>query len=406
MSISMLDIYILIFNMEDLLANRYQIKGIVGKGTFGSVYGALDLKSKKQVAIKVENVSLSPSPIEKEIIVLKKLEGQEGFPKLHSYGTYKDHNYIVLEKLGKNLSQVFKDFSYSLSISEVAYLGCQMIRRIATLHAHEIIHRDVKPSQFLTKGKTLYMVDFGSCKSFIYAGSFHIPMTEDVGFIGTLMFASRNAHAKIQLSRRDDLESMCYSIAYLLRGNLPWMDTDPSKNTEIKIGLRKSMFTGPSIFEGFPAEFSQVFAYVKGLNFYYCPDYGFIYNSFKKIIDKFGKSNIRVLKKSKKSYRASSLNPHKRSESQKNQAKYTKPQIDNIKIIDTCFCPTEESDTLPEFKNRKTIANNCKVYKSETLHEKGEQYTITEENFKNASEENFKNASEIIIDDKAACRVF
>ncbi|OMJ90701.1 hypothetical protein SteCoe_6875 [Stentor coeruleus] len=366
--------------MKNLLVNRYQIQELIGKGTFGSVYGAIDLKSKKQVAIKVENVSISPSSIEKEIIVLKKLEGQEGFPKLYSYGIYNDHNYIVLEKLGKNISQIFKDFSYCLSISEVAYLGCQMIRRIATLHAHEIIHRDVKPSQFLIKGKTLYMVDFGSCKSFIYAGSFHIPMTEDVGFIGTLMFASRNAHAKIQLSRRDDLESMCYSLAYLLRGNLPWMDSDSSNNTESKISLRKAMLSDPSIFEGFPTEFSQILAYVKGLNFYYCPDYGFIYNSFKQIIDKFGKSSIRILKKPKKNYRTKSLNPHKHSENQKNHKKYTKPNIDTTKIIDTCICPTVESDTLPEFKNRKTIENNCKIYKSETLHDKGKKYTITEEN--------------------------
>ncbi|OMJ95529.1 hypothetical protein SteCoe_1132 [Stentor coeruleus] len=375
--------------MDELLANRYQIQKLIGKGSFGSVYAAIDSKTKKKLAIKVESVSITPSPIEKEILVLKKLNGLKGFPKLYSYGTYQEHNYMVMQRLGKNLSQVFKDFSHHFTIAEVTHIGCQMVKRIENLHSMEILHRDIKPSQFLVEGKILYLVDFGSCKSFIYAGSFHIPMTEDIGFIGTHMFASRNAHSKIQLSRRDDLESMCYSLAYLLRGNLPWIDPDSSKNTEAKIGFRKMNYSTLSIFEGFPEEFSQVLTYVKGLNFYYCPDYNFIFNIFINLLEKYENYNIRLFKNPKKPCKTCLIKSHKHTDTKKRHEKDTKK-------AENCLCLTEESSSLPEFKNRQQVPNNIKVYNSEILLEK--QYTI--------EVKTQKCISEMIKDQKKGCKIF
>lgn len=378
--------------MDELLANRYQIEKLIGKGSFGSVYGATDLKTKKKVAIKVESVSISPSPIEKEILVLKKLNGLEGFPKLYSYGTYQEHNYMVLQRLGKSVSQIFRDFSHHFTIAEVTYIGCQMVKRIENLHAMEIVHRDIKPSQFLVEGKNFYLVDFGSCKSFIYAGSFHIPMTEDIGFIGTHMFASRNAHSKIQLSRRDDLESMCYSLAYLLRGNLPWMDPDSLKNTEAKIAFRKMNCSSSTLFEGFPEEFSQVLSYTKGLNFYYCPDYNFIINTFQNLLEKYGNDNIRLLKKPKTTCKSCSIKSHKHTDPKKHHEKDRKM----TQKAENCLCLTEESSSLPEFKNRQQIPDNIKVYESETLLEK--QHTTVEKNP--------KYISELIKDSEEGCGIF
>ncbi|OMJ89853.1 hypothetical protein SteCoe_7935 [Stentor coeruleus] len=371
--------------MEELLANRYQVQKLIGKGSFGSVYAAIDLKTKKKLAIKVESVSVSPSPIEKEILVLKKLNGQEGFPKLYSYGTYQEHNYIVMQRLGKSLSQIFKDFSHHFTIAEVAYLGWQMVKRIENLHSMEFVHRDIKPSQFLVKGKNLYLVDFGSCKSFIYASSFHIPMTEDIGFIGTHMFASRNAHFKMQLSRRDDLESMCYSLAYLLRGDLPWMESDSSKNTEAKIGFRKINYSTLALFENFPEEFSQVLTYIKGLNFYYCPDYIFITNMFKNLLEKYNNNSIRLFKKPKTTCETCSLKTYKHTDIKKHHEKVRR----NTQKAENCICLTEESSSLPEFKNRQQVSDKIEANASEILIVKTQ-----------------KRISEIIKDQEEGCNIF
>jgi casein kinase 1, alpha len=49
----------------------------------------------------------------------------------------------------------------------------------------------------------------------------HILYEEEIDLVGTVRYASLNAFLGRELSRRDDLESLCYSLMYLHR-NLPW----------------------------------------------------------------------------------------------------------------------------------------------------------------------------------------
>lgn len=50
--------------------------------------------------------------------------------------------------------------------------------------------------------------------------------------VGTALFASVNAHTGMELSRRDDIESLVYTLMYLRMGSLPWKSINIKKKSE------------------------------------------------------------------------------------------------------------------------------------------------------------------------------
>ena len=70
----------------------------------------------------------------------------------------------------------------------------------------------------------VYIIDFGLGKFYkdLESGEHH-KIKYGKGLIGTARYASINSFLGIELSRRDDLESLAYSLIYLANGSLPWM---------------------------------------------------------------------------------------------------------------------------------------------------------------------------------------
>ena len=66
----------------------------------------------------------------------------------------------------------------------------------------------------------IYLIDFGISKIFKESKN----QKTGKSFIGTSRYASISAHFGLELSRKDDLESLSYILAYFLRGSLPWQN--------------------------------------------------------------------------------------------------------------------------------------------------------------------------------------
>jgi len=110
-------------------------------------------------------------------------------------------------------------------------LTIQMFQRIRVFHDKDLLHRDIKPDNFLIgsehKKDTLYAVDYGLVKAFRYGTTKeHIMFRKDKGVTGTVRYASINTHMGYEASRRDDLESIMYVAIYLFNGFLPWQNTN------------------------------------------------------------------------------------------------------------------------------------------------------------------------------------
>lgn len=109
--------------------------------------------------------------------------------------------------------------------------------RIEWVHSKKLTYNDICPENFLVglkeKADKIFMIDFGNCKKYVDDKSKHIELGIDKQpFKSDVRFKSVHAHIKksshdlnIDLSRRDDLESLGYMMIYLLKGKLPWEET-------------------------------------------------------------------------------------------------------------------------------------------------------------------------------------
>lgn len=132
----------------------------------------------------------------------------------------------------------------------------------------------------------MYILDFNLSKKYRDSKTLqHIPYKENCSLVGTTRYASINAHLGIELSRRDDLESLVFMLVYFLKGSLPWQGVQAANKSEKnqKILDCKISYLPEMLCEGLPVEFSVLLNYVRALRFDERPDYLFIRKLFREL---------------------------------------------------------------------------------------------------------------------------
>ncbi|OHT10519.1 Serine/threonine-protein kinase Nek3 [Tritrichomonas foetus] len=151
--------------------NRYEIIRELGKGSYGSVKLARDKSTKELYAIKkVKLCCLSKAEREKSLGEVKVLSSIK-HPNVVAYKESFQENqtlYIVMEYIdGGDLDKVITNQRNKLmDEADILRYFVQIVSVVAYLHAHNILHRDLKPQNvFLTKLGIVKLGDFGVAKS-------------------------------------------------------------------------------------------------------------------------------------------------------------------------------------------------------------------------------------------------
>ena len=208
---------------QNIIAGKYRLSGMIGSGCFGCIMKGTNVRTKEEVAVKIEKASAPMKLLKREtqIYILLSKQHSTGFPTIKTFGKDGDLFYMVMELLGASLSSFKRMNAQDLSLpaSMVKKVGIQIIDRLQQLHATGLIHRDIKPDNLLfgigRKSHIVHLIDFGFCKSYLLPDGSHVQQEVGKTIVGTVNFISVNMHNGLSLSRRDDIESAVYVMIYL-----------------------------------------------------------------------------------------------------------------------------------------------------------------------------------------------
>lgn len=226
----------LVLTADTLIANRYQIHRLIGKGGMGAVYRAYDRLMGMDVALKyvtVPNIqlrfasqTLDGTEVDLRLILAQEFKTLASLRHPHiisvlDYGFYDANQpYFTMELLqnAKPLSAM-----WGLSMGEKVTLIAQILEALSYLHRRGIIHRDLKPANVLVNNpddaqRVVKLLDFGLA----VAQDYHT----DERVVGTLAYIAPEVLQGAPVSRASDLYSVGIMAYELFTGEHPILKDD------------------------------------------------------------------------------------------------------------------------------------------------------------------------------------
>ena len=271
----------------------------LGEGAFGKIYECQNIKNKQTYAAKIEYHSAPNPQLYQESKIMTEMKGKLGFPTCYQVIYLKQELVMVTDLLGPNIQDIMDNIEgKKFTMKSTLILTEQMLKRLRDLHEKGIIHRDMKPENFVIgKGKNeklIYMIDFGLSRHYLIEKTQqHIPMKSDRAIVGTLRYISMNCHEGLEVSRRDDLESLAYMMIHFVIGELPWMGIKAkSLGEKYKRVYEKKQETVPDdICKILPDEMKSFLQHILNLEFEEKPNYDYLEGLIKSLKSKYGFKN-------------------------------------------------------------------------------------------------------------------
>ncbi|WP_224249340.1 serine/threonine-protein kinase [Hyalangium gracile] len=231
-----------VFEDDELVAFRYRIRGLLGRGGMGEVYEAEDLELRERVALKVLRRELAERPgaleqLKREIALARKVSHPNvcrlfdvGFHLRSGAGGSERICFLTMELLqGEPLSAVLRSRG-RLAPDEVLPLARQLAEGLGAAHEAGIIHRDLKSANVLLvrapTGATprAVITDFGLARV-VGEGSVE-PVDSSARLVGTPAYMAPEQLEGGAVTPGTDLYALGVILFELLTGSRPFQGED------------------------------------------------------------------------------------------------------------------------------------------------------------------------------------
>jgi serine/threonine-protein kinase len=216
-----------------VLGERYEIGGVLGRGGMAEVHRGRDLRLGREVAVKVLRSDLARDP---SFQVRFRREAQASASLNHPaivavYDTGEDRTstgatpYIVMEYVeGETLRDVLRREGH-LSPERAMSLSADICGALDFSHRNGIVHRDVKPGNvMITPQGTVKVMDFGIARAVSDSAA---TMTSTAAVIGTAQYLSPEQARGESVDARSDVYSLGCMLYELVTGAPPFTGDSP-----------------------------------------------------------------------------------------------------------------------------------------------------------------------------------
>ncbi len=219
-----------------VVEGRYKIESVIGQGSAGTVYKAVQELIGREVAIKVlHDYLVSDQEFIKRFTQEAKASSRLSHPNIitiYDFGTIPQGNrpYIAMDLLkGTPLSDLLNDRNH-LSVEETIPLFKQVCGALAEAHRQGVVHRDVKPENICLverSGQKLFpiVVDFGIAR-LVQEESDVARITRTGTVCGSPTYMSPEQCTSSKVDHRSDIYSLGVVIYETLTGEVPFLSDE------------------------------------------------------------------------------------------------------------------------------------------------------------------------------------
>jgi eukaryotic-like serine/threonine-protein kinase len=214
---------------SDILPPRYDDPRRIGRGGMGDIYHATDTSLGRPVAVKVladryaEDDSVRDR-FTREALAAARLSGDRNTVTIFDVGEWHGRPFIVMEYLpGGSLEEVLRERGAQEPGQALEWLE-QAARALDGAHAHEIVHRDVKPANLmLDREGDVHMADFG-----IASAAGMDSLTKPGTILGTAGYLSPEQASGERATAASDRYGLAVVAFELLTGSRPLENESPT----------------------------------------------------------------------------------------------------------------------------------------------------------------------------------